>query len=374
MSFFLFMKQIVDMLYQYKFLDYIMVGLILIMLIYQMALVRPDLKKWYVPTDIIVLVLSAWVTFSFSKDVSCYETYFKIISAFLMYFVGRIYYERIQECYGALVSSAYIVIYLNFFYRLYRFGTKFMQVSNAGGDYYYYDTDMAFGMVVAMVFIAMFAKNTVWRLFTMFVISPYMVFCSDAGIQKVLMLVVYAIITVYILELIFRKKTISNMILVTMIVGIIAVVVMLYLPVFGFENMEVILNLFRGKLLDSNNMYIRYNSWEIALREIGSQGFIGQWFGISLNPGYNISSLYIKILYSLGYLGLVLVGTLIGCITYYVSKVEDRKTFYMLVILIILLLGSGITMNSMEYVQMSWFPFLFAGMVVSSISDNKNKI
>ena len=89
MSCFLFMKQIVDMLYQYKFLDYIMVGLILIMLIYQMALVRPDLKKWYMPTDIIVLVLSAWVTFSFSKDVSCYETYFKIISAFLMYFVGK---------------------------------------------------------------------------------------------------------------------------------------------------------------------------------------------------------------------------------------------------------------------------------------------
>ena len=34
MSFFLFVKQIVDMLYQYKFLDYIMVGLVLLLLVW----------------------------------------------------------------------------------------------------------------------------------------------------------------------------------------------------------------------------------------------------------------------------------------------------------------------------------------------------
>ena len=58
---------------------------------------------------------------------------------------------------------------------------------------------------------------------------------------------------------------------------------------------------------------------------------------------------------------------LIISIMYYVMKVDDRKTFYLAVILAVLLLGSGVTVNSMESTQMSWFPMLFAGMVISSV-------
>ena len=47
MSFFLFAKQIVDMLYSYKILDYAMVGFILLLLTYQILLVRPNLKEMF---------------------------------------------------------------------------------------------------------------------------------------------------------------------------------------------------------------------------------------------------------------------------------------------------------------------------------------
>ena len=154
MSFFLFVKQIVDMLYSYKILDYFMVGLILLMLIYQIMLVRPDLKSMFTKADGIMIAICGLLTMSFVKSTAEYETYFKILSAFLMYFVGRIYYERIQECYGALVSSAYLVVYLNLFCRISNFGNGLLQVTNAGGDLYYYDTDMAFAMILAFVFIA----------------------------------------------------------------------------------------------------------------------------------------------------------------------------------------------------------------------------
>ena len=185
MTFFLFAKQLVDMLYQYQILDYVMVIMVFLLLLYQIALVRPDFRKRFMLTDGIVFGLSALLTINFVRSGSGYREYFKVMSAFLIYFVGRIYYDRIKECYGALVLSAYFVVYINLIDRISQFGWKLFQVKNAEGDLYFYDTDMAFAMILAMVFITMFDKNSLHKLFTIFIVCPYMVFFSDAGIQMV---------------------------------------------------------------------------------------------------------------------------------------------------------------------------------------------
>lgn len=375
MSFFLFVKQIVDMLYSYKILDYFMVGLILFMLVYQIMLVRPDLKEMFTKADGIVLAICGLLTISFVKSTSEYETYFKILSAFLMYFVGRIYYERIQECYGALVSSVYIVVYLNLFSRISNFGDRLFQVTNAGGDLYYYDTDMAFSMILAFVFIAMFGKNSVFKLFTILLVCPYMVFYSDAGIQKVLLLVVIAIILVYILELVLRKQKLSNIILIGMLTGIIAVVVLLYLPLMGIRDTDKIAGVFNGRFLDFQNMSARYDAWNEVLELSKERGILGQIFGNSLSVGAGegiyVESLYIKTYYALGWLGLLLALGMLVAVIRYIVKVKDRKTFYLMVMMVVILLGTGVAINSMERVQMSWFPLMFAGMVVSSVREKK---
>ena len=114
MTLFLFVKQLVDMLYPYRILDYIMVVFVLLLLVYQTALVRPDIRKRITLSDGIVLLLSLFLTVSFFRTMKGYQIYFKVLSAFLVYFMGRIYYDRIKECYGALVSASYLVIYLNF--------------------------------------------------------------------------------------------------------------------------------------------------------------------------------------------------------------------------------------------------------------------
>ena len=54
MSFFLFIKQFVDMLYPYQILDYGMVILVILLLAYQIALVRPDFRSHFSITDAIV--------------------------------------------------------------------------------------------------------------------------------------------------------------------------------------------------------------------------------------------------------------------------------------------------------------------------------
>lgn len=372
MTFFLFAKQLVDILYQYQALDYLMVVMVFLLLLYQIALVRPDFRKRFMLTDGIVFSLSVLLTVNFIRCRSGYQDYFKVMSAFLIYFVGRIYYDRIKECYGALVFSSYLVIYLNLIDRVCRFGWKLFQVTNAEGDLYFYDTDMAFAMILAMVFITMFDKNSFHKLFTVFLVCPYMVFFSDAGIQMVLMIAVYAILAVYLIELVFGNKKAAGILLSVMILGLLSVVVIIYLPVLGFDNPELITGLFRSRFLNNTSMYSRYADWNRVLDSCREQGLLIKLFGMGAVSKISVKSLYIKIFYSLGFAGLFLALLLIISIMYYVMQVEDRKTFYLAVILAVLLLGSGVTVNSMELTQMSWFPLLFSGMVISSVQVEKS--
>ena len=366
------------MLYSYKMLDYFMVGLLLVMLIYQILLVRPDFKAIFTKTDGIIIGLSGLVTISFLRSPGEYETYFKILSAFLMYFVGRIYYDRIRESYSALVSSSYIVIYLNLFHRIFCYEGKLFQVTNAGGDLYYYDTDMAFAMILGFIFITMFGKNSVLKLFTILLVCPYMVFYSDAGIQKILLLVVAAIVLVYIMELILRKPKLSNIVLIAMVIGIVAVVALIYLPLMGIDNSQFSSELSHGKILDYQNMNARYAAWSEVVELSRQKGILGQIFGNGLSVGAGngiyVESLYVKTYYSIGWIGLALALGLVAAVTRYIVKAKDRKTFYLMVMMMVILLGSGVAINSMERVQMSWFPLLFAGMVVSSVQEDRLEI
>lgn len=373
MTLFLFLKQIVDMLYQYRILDYIMVIWVVLLLLYQVALVRPDIRKNVTVADGIVILLGVLLTVNFVRSQSGYEIYFKVMSAFLMYFVGRIYYDRIKECYGALVTASYFIVYVSLAERIHRFGLALGTVKDAGGGFYFYDTDMAFAMILAMVFIAMFGKNSVFKLLTIFVVCPYMVFFSDAGIQVMLMLAVYVIIAIYVMELIFRKKKMFNYLLTFIILGLVAIVVFIYLPVFGIDNAELSDRIFDSHFLDNSNMHVRYVAWKEALAEIAKSGLPGQIFGVGMGAEIIIESLYIKIYYALGYVGLFLTAMLLIAVMYYVTRVEDRKTFYLMVIMAVVLLGTGVTVNSMESTQMSWFPLLFAGMVVSSAQEEKDE-
>ena len=158
------------MLYPYKILDYGMVILVVLLLAYQIALVRPDFRNHFSITDAIMLAYGILLTVSWIRSEGGYQTYFKVMSAFLLYFVGRIYYDRIKECYGSLVLASYLIVYLNLGKRIWNFGMKLWLVKDAGGDFYYNDTDMAFAMILAMVFIAMYARNTVIKLFTIFIV------------------------------------------------------------------------------------------------------------------------------------------------------------------------------------------------------------
>lgn len=367
------------MLYPYKWLDYMMVCLVIFMLIYQLLLVRPSIREHFTFTDGIVLAGSFLLTVSFLKNTDGYGIYFKVLSAFLMFFVGRVYYDRIQECCGALVTSSYLVIYVNFFYRLVKNGFTF-GTGNAGGDLYYYDTDMAFAMILGMVFIGMFGKNTLRKLFTVGFVCPMMVLYSDAGIQKAVLAAVYVILAIYIMEKGTGKRKVADWLLTVIVAALLVLVGIFLLPVFTDVDMGGVLALLDGGSFNRENMLGRYGGWREIWTYLRQGSLWKLLFGTDLcseslhNQVFgSMNSLYMKTLYALGFAGIVLLVAFVASVVYYVIKVKDRKTFYVTVILAVMLLTAGVAVSSMEATQMSWFPMMFAGMVVSSVQVEARK-
>ena len=120
-------------------------------------------------------------------------------------------------------------------------------------------------------------------------------------------------------------------------------------------------------------MYGRYEVWQRII-EIYKQGnLLDKLVGANLHEMVAMGSLYVKTLYSIGLIGAVMAIVFILDMIRYVVKVKDRKTFYLTIMLAIMILGTGVTVTSMEFTQMSWFPMMFCGMVVSSVQVEADK-
>lgn len=364
MSIFLFLKPIVDMCYQLKWMDYVMVVFALVLFGYQMVLVRPNIRARIGITDTSVILIALILTVTFARSGNGYTVYFKVLSGLLLYFVGRIYYDRILECTDALVFSSYLIVILNVIHRLVVFGLGFLKVTNASGDFYYSDTDMAVAMVLAFIFIAMFGKSRWYKALTLLIICPYMVFASDAGVQKVLLVAMLFILLVFIWEWVSESKTVSNILLIILTLGLLGLLVLIYtgwkLPVLT-------------QILDNGNMKYRITGWSSAVKEIVDSSGLQRAFGVGMGIKYDIGSLYLKTLYSVGIAGAVLGVLVVLSIVFHTFMVEDRKTYYATMMLLILFLGTGATVNCMESVQISWLPLMFAGMTVSSVQVQRTE-
>ncbi len=348
-----------------------MVILVIGMLFYQYLLVRPDIKKMMKAADVVVLLLALLSTVSFFRDVSAYQAYIKVLSAFLLYFMGRLYYDRLLECEDALSLSAYLIVYLNFIHRLITFGAGLFKVTNAQGDLYYYDTDLAYAMILAFIFIGMFARNSLFKFFTMFFVCTYMVFFSDAGIQMILFVAVALVMLMYVLEVALGKKTIAMALMGLLIAGLLACVVLVYLPLCTSDSSGTWALFGDSAVLDMTHMESRYAEWSQVFDIRKPQAIPEILFGLSFNTVMPLKSFYLKTYFATGAFGLVL-GAVFMILTFMAARRgQERKSFYVTVMLAILMLGSGVTVNTMETTQMSWYVMLFAGMAVSAAMENE---
>lgn len=391
MPVFLFLKQLVDMFYKYQILDYGMVVLCLFLLCMKIKKdkIYKNLKEFFCLADCLAIVLMMTYGLSFLHYPSAYGIFFKLESCFLLYFWGRLYGNEILEHGKALAIAGYIVVYANFLYRFYQFGFKFIVTGpevtllNMGG-LYYYKTDLAVGIIIAVLFIYMFSEAKWLKWITIAPISGYMVFYSGARIGKLVMIIEYLLILLYELQKRGRLSLKLKEKHIVWIGGTVSLFVLLFfivLQIFPFEDIASALNVEtgQGSFLEKL-MHSRHIIWWDILDYFSQQPFFTRLLGIDLKTEYlhnslgiRAHSMYIKQIYAVGYAGCFLLLAFLTAVFKKLVGEADKRLKYIVLILWVMLLGAGLTIESLESTQMSWFPMLFSGVILANAKEGKAK-
>ena len=125
MTLFLSAKQIVDLLYQFKFLDYLMVVAAAGLVVYKavkeykvsgqsgfVGYVVNVVKKQFCLTDALILILAVLVGLSLLRNLNGFAEACAIESAFLVYLLGRVYGKEILNAGKYLAYVGYAIIYV----------------------------------------------------------------------------------------------------------------------------------------------------------------------------------------------------------------------------------------------------------------------
>lgn len=383
MALFLFLKQIIDIFYKYNVADYCMAVAVVVLILLQLWLNRPDADEKYhlsvrLP-DLCIMILMAIIFFNFVRDMLAggnHQTvyvYGKIGSSLLLYILGRLCYKRIEECSFAIILSSYVVIFSNFINRIINLMSGLITADKPGGDLYYYDTDMAFSIIMSMIFIAILGKNTIIKFITVFAICPYMVFNSTAGVQKILLIVLYIVLFIYMCERAVKKRRYTDYILPVIIMMLMTVMVMVVIPAFTGNTEGKFLAILNENIIGTENLFNRYVAWNGVWVRFKNGGFLELIAGYGIGTEYDIDNAYIAILYSTGIIGLLSSVIFVLSISGATVKINDRKTYYVTIMLAILFLGTCINKNGMEFTQMSWLVMMYFGMG-SAMAENDTKI
>lgn len=382
MALFLFLKQFVDMLYQYQILDYGMVLFAVALLGYkiQKDRVYVNIKEKICIADIMVLLLTVVFGFAFIRNMSFYGVFFKVLSAFLIYFLGRVYGNELIKYGKWLALAGYIVIYANLIYRCYIFGGKLFvseELIRNGilgtGAFYYYKTDLAIAIIIASIFVYTFSQYRYLKWITIIPVTAYMVFYSDARTGMILLISEYVLICIF--ELVEKKNNvvISDKIIKTCVIVAFVLIIVAFVIIQTFvKNNTTFQPSVRNEAGEFTLMEKLFHSrhviwWEVT-KYFSEQNFFTRLIGIDLGTEYlhnstgdRMHSMYFKLLYSVGYIGVLLFAGFIASVLNQLNKCKNGQVIYVTLALLLVFMVMGLTIESLELTQMSWFTMLFSG-------------
>lgn len=377
---FLFLKQIVDMFYQWQILDYGMVLFALALLGYGLIQDKTYLKiKSNIKlADVLIIGLALIYLWSFLRDTGGYASFFKIESAFLLYFLGRVYGRKLLDYGYMLAIAGYIVIYLNLLVRFIHWGCKLFGDNKNDGGMYYYKTDLAVGIIIATIFIYFFGRNKILKWITIGPAAAYMVFYSNARMQWPVLIIIYIAILIYEIKNRKQKDDYSKKAykICTYIFLAFILIVLIAIQFFNFDKYEEFIHSTATwdsiveRVLHSRQVY-----WFDILYYFREQPFVTRFIGIDMTTisrhnfyGDRAHSEYVEHLYATGYLGSIIILSFWYTLINTTSKIKDSAIRRISTLFIIFFLVTGLTIESLELTQMSWFVFLFAGVTISEES------
>lgn len=386
MSYFLALKQIVDILYQFKILDYGILLFAVILIIYR--IIKLEIYKnikcfWLVPDFLVIGLIVIYTITIIRHPENSYNQYVKTMSAFLMYFLGRVYGNCVDRYSKVLVVTSYCVIYANLICRIYQYIYEKMYGVGEGWDFivagglYYYKTDLLVGIIVASVFIYAYGKSNWFKYFTIFGVVSAIAFTTTARMGQLILIFEYVLIIFIELRTRLKKNWHINERLINGLCIFFMVLMVLVLIGLQFSKIKVMqfydMELAPGMDYKLEQIFhSRHVIWWDSIHYFANQNLGIRTIGIDLwsetmrnSRGDRFHCLYMKMLYSVGYLGFFLYMTFIAVL---IKNIRRRKGFqikYITIAFWIMFLLISISMEGFEYTQMSWYPFIFAGAIMS---------
>lgn len=381
---FIFLKQIVDMFYKWQILDILMVFFAICLIGYGFIHEKQylEIRSKVQIADFYILGLMLLFFLSFLRDTGGLAVFVKIESCFLLYYLGRVYGNRIVDNGKWLALAAYIVIYLNLIVRFIHFGYKLTANDLNDGGMYYYKTDLAIGVIIASIFIYVFGKNKVLKIITIALVASYLVLYSGARMQQPVLILLYALFVLNLCVKIdsFKRKIIYNV--MAAVFAILIVAVLVAIQFFPFEKYEEALHatIHQNTLLE-RIFHARHIYWFDIFYFMREQSFLKRTIGFDMNSIWTRNiyrdrahSEYVTFFYEIGYLGIVLFLGFIKNIMNKAAVVKNNQLRKAFIYLIAVFLITGLTIETLEYTQMSWFTFLFAGALITeekTVRENK---
>uniref|UniRef100_A0AB33IYX9 O-antigen ligase family protein n=1 Tax=Prevotella sp. GTC17254 TaxID=3236794 RepID=A0AB33IYX9_9BACT len=301
----------------------------------------------------------------------------KALTAFVLYFLGRAYYSNWKDYIKPLRYSFYIVLAVTVFSYVTGAGFQEWGGVNTFTGLYFFKTDLAAALSQCLL-VFLFKEKRGYTKIEVLTIGVCAIFILLANAR-----IYYLVLVVFFVFAYMHQREIKTgrivkisprfIALILLSVGLL-IVSMSYVATntkLGEEYLLINLN-DEGGLLSAGNTQGRSVTWANILMFFNNQPLITRFFGYDLvsdanvgGIGFNAHSLYIKLLFSLGYFGCFVFFMLVWAVIMNLNKLSDRRLFYLTIGYMLIFFVGGISYTSIESTQLSWYALFFMGLSIS---------
>lgn len=372
----LVLKPLADMFWAIRLLDYALLAFALMLLAYSL----PRSAVRFGLPDACAVLLASLILISGLKSFDGLSVCIKMLSSFILYFLGRIYWNELIEGKKYLLRVFSLTVLINAVAMFLGRGFQVWGNAHTFSGFYYFKTDLACAMGLAFTS-WLFLSNGKFTKVLICSLAALLVVFSNARAYYIVLLVALLLFVAMKFELKISMRTV-----VFAAFGIIAALYFLNW-VFStglFSSLNFVEFRFSNlsDLLDASNTQGRNVIWDELLRKIGNASYFEKLFGIDLvsdsiiinGSTYGSHSLYMGMLYNTGICGLTLLILFFGVAFHSLSKIADRQYSYFAVAIGAQFVISGLSVHVLQFTGNSWIPFAVLGAMVSYAQLSKDSV
>jgi len=371
----LFLKIFSDMFYQIQLLDIVLTAAAVFLLGYGWYTRKPKL----IACDILIAAMALLFTISFLKDIGYYRDYVKIMSGFMMYYLGRLYYESSDGVSKSAASALVIVFVINLAYCAIGKGTIMWGNALTYRGLYFFKTDFAAMLACFTAFYSVTEQKYRPIRYLLLALAGVMIVLTNARIYCPIFTVIIGAAIIYKKDWKLLSVKSFAVLILSGIAGVLIAVVypmlstLLSRNVFGQDR-----NVLGVEVGDTSALTQGRNKiWGLLFSAFFKENMLTQLFGAHMGfyavhglPGFDEHSMYVKTIMDTGYVGIILWLTFVVCVLWAITKIKDRKTAILSFMLLMTYSAAGISVSANAFTQTSWFPMLFCGIVYGQIQKD----